>query len=80
MPIRRILFLCFLTVTLALTGPFARGLPSQAAALPQPVELTRLGTVSDLKIGANPSKRCQRGAITWSSCRLDATIDPHRHG
>lgn len=77
MPIRRMLFLCFLTVTLGLTGPFARGLSfSQAAVFPQTLDLTRLGTVSDLKTGTNPSKRCQRGAITWSNCGLDIGYTP----
>ncbi|MDF1608493.1 hypothetical protein PZ897_09925 [Hoeflea sp. YIM 152468] len=71
MSIRRVFFLCFLAVTLGLTGPFARGISSQAAVFPQSAELSRLGTVTNLKTSSNPTKRCQRGAITWSNCSLD---------
>lgn len=71
MPIRRILLLCFLTVTLALTGPFSRGLSSQAAGFPQPMELAQSVAMANVKTGAAPSKRCQRGAITWASCSFD---------
>lgn len=76
MPISRLMFLCLIAVTLGLTGPFSRGLSSQAVMFPQTVELTRLGSVSDLKTGANPSKRCQRGAITWSNCSFDTGYTP----
>ncbi|AKI01353.1 hypothetical protein IMCC20628_02656 [Hoeflea sp. IMCC20628] len=71
MPMHRILLLCFLTATLALTGPFSRGLSSKAAVFPQPVELVHSGAMANAKTGAVPSKRCQRGAITWSNCTLD---------
>lgn len=76
MNIRRILFLCLLTVTLGVTGPFARGLSSQAAALLQTAELSRPGAVTNLKAGAAPSKRCQRGAVAWSSCAIDLGYAP----
>jgi len=76
MSVYRLMFLCLLAVTLGLTGPFSRGLSSQVAVFPQTVELTRLGSVSDLKTGANPSKRCQRGAITWSNCSFDTGYTP----
>lgn len=76
MNIRRILFLCLLTFTLGVTGPFARGLSAQAAALPQTAELTRPGAITNLKTGAVPAKRCQRGAIAWSSCAIDLGYVP----
>ncbi|MCY0094300.1 hypothetical protein [Hoeflea ulvae] len=71
MQTHRILLLCFLTVTLALTGPFSRGLSAKAAVFPQPVELVQSAAMANGKTGAAPSKRCQRGAITWSNCTLD---------
>lgn len=76
MNIRRILFLCLLTVTLAVTGPFARGLSAQAAALSQTAELTRPGAMTTLKTGAAAAKRCQRGAVAWSSCAIDLGYVP----
>lgn len=76
MNIRRILFLCLLTLTLGVTGPFARGLSAQAAAALQTAELTRPGAITNLKTGAAPSKRCQRGAVAWSSCATDLGYAP----
>lgn len=75
---RRTLFLCFLTLTLAVTGPFARGLSAQAAQLLQPVNLTWSGAVTNPKTATHPSKRCQRGAVAWSSCALDLGHVPER--
>lgn len=69
MNIRRILLMCLLTLTIGVTGPFARGLSAQAAALAQSVDLTRPG--ANLKTGAAASKRCQRGGVAWSSCSID---------
>lgn len=71
MKIRHILFLCLLAVTLAVTGPFSRGLSAQAAVLLQTTDAVRSGDATNLKTGAAPFKRCQRGAVAWSSCALD---------
>ncbi|MEP3436123.1 MAG: hypothetical protein ABJN75_04985 [Hoeflea sp.] len=76
MPIRRILFLCLLTITLGLTGPFSRGLSSQAAVFPQPVDIVQASSMANTKSGAAPSRRCQRGAIAWSSCSVDTGYTP----
>lgn len=76
MNIRRILFLCLLTFTLGVTGPLTRGLSAQAAALLQTAELSRPGAATGLKAGAAPSKRCQRGAVAWSSCAIDLGYAP----
>ncbi|KJS19668.1 MAG: hypothetical protein VR78_02875 [Hoeflea sp. BRH_c9] len=76
MNIRRILFLCLLTVTIGVTGPFARGLSAQAAALLQTAEVSRPGAVTNLKTGASAAKRCQRGAVAWSSCSFDLGYAP----
>jgi len=78
MNIRRLLFLCLLTVTLGVTGPFARGLSAQAAQLLQPANLTWSGAVTTLKAGAASSKRCQRGAVARSACALDLGYVPER--
>ncbi|KGF70777.1 hypothetical protein LL06_03225 [Hoeflea sp. BAL378] len=79
MVIRRLLLLCLLSVTLALTGPFARGVSAQAAASLKTAELARPGVVTGLKT-AVPAKRCQRGAVAWSSCALDLGYLPERDG
>ncbi|MDP3524609.1 MAG: hypothetical protein Q8S27_08525 [Hoeflea sp.] len=71
MTIRRLLLLCLLTVTLGVTGPFARGLSAQAAQLLQPANLTWSAAAIPLTPGATSSKRCQRGAVAWSACTLD---------
>ena len=76
MPIRRILLLCFLTITLALTGPFSRGMPSKAAGFPQTADIIQSGSMVNLKTGAAPSRRCLRGAITWSNCSFDTGYTP----
>jgi len=78
MLIRRFLFLCLLTFTLGVTGPLARGLSAQAAALLQPVELTWSGTVTNLETGVESSKRCPRGAVAGSSCAFDIGYVPER--
>lgn len=80
MKIRNVLLLCLLTVTLALTGPFARGLSAQAAVLLQSAELSRSGSVSTPKAGAVPSKRCLRGAVSWSGCGVDPGHVPRDTG
>ncbi|MBC7282492.1 hypothetical protein [Hoeflea sp.] len=72
---RRTLFLCLLTLTLAVTGPFARGMSAQ---LLQKADPGWSGAVTHLKKGAHPSKRCQRGAVAWSSCALDQGYAPER--
>jgi hypothetical protein len=71
MKIRHTLFLCLLAVTLAVTGPLSRGLSAQAAMVLQTTEAARAGEVTNLKTGAAPFKRCQRGAVAWSSCAID---------
>lgn len=76
MNIRRLLFLCLLTVTLAVTGPFSRGLSAQAAAALQTTDATRAGAVANPKTGAAPSRQCQRGAVAWSSCAIDLGYVP----
>lgn len=75
MNIRRILFLCLLTFTLGVTGPLARGLSAQAAAVLDTAELSRPGAATSLKT-ATAAKRCQRGAVAWSSCSLDLGYAP----
>ncbi len=62
----RLLLLCFLAVTLGLSGPLKRA-SSHLAAIP--VLVTTAAT--DLKTSVNPSKRCLRGAIVRSNCYFD---------
>ena len=69
-----------MTVTLALTGPFARGISAQAAVSLKTAEVARPAAVSTLKAGVSPAKRCQRGAVAWSSCALDLGTLPDRAG
>ena len=78
MTLPRFLFLVLLTVTLALTGPFSRGLSAQAGPVGQGSEVSRTGAVSTLQTGAAPSKRCLRGAVAWTSCALDLGHVPAR--
>ena len=76
MKIRHTLFLCLLAVTLAVTGPFSRGLSAQAAMLLQTTDAARAGEATNLKTGAAAFKRCQRGAVAWSSCAIDLGYVP----
>lgn len=76
MNIRHILVLCLLSVTLAVTGPFARGLSAQAAMLLQTTEAARAGEAASPKTAAAPFKRCQRGSVAWSSCAIDLGYVP----
>ncbi|MCZ4288201.1 hypothetical protein [Hoeflea alexandrii] len=71
MQIRRALFMCLLTFALAATGPFARGLSGQAAALSQAVETNRPRTAISVHTGAAPFTHCHRGAVAWSICSSD---------
>jgi hypothetical protein len=71
MQIRRALFMCLLTFALAATGPFARGVSAQAAALSQAVETSRPRTTISVQTGAAPFTHCHRGAVAWSICSSD---------
>jgi len=71
MSIGRILLLCLLTVTLGMSGPLTRVLSSHVAELPQSVPVSISNAAADLKTNANPSKRCQRGAIGRTNCYFD---------
>ena len=73
MLIRRALLLCLITLSLALTGPFARGLSARAALDPAVVAMTAAGAVNAV---TTASKNCQRGAMAWTSCSTDLGYVP----
>jgi hypothetical protein len=76
MKIRHTLFLCLLAVTLAVTGPLSRGLSAQAAMVLQTTEAARAGEVTNLKTGAAPFKRCQRGAVAGQAAPSTSAMLP----
>lgn len=79
----RLMLLCLLTVTLGMTGPLTRALSSPMTALSQTMPVSIVTAAADLKTSANPSKRCQRGAIVRSNCHFDtgypASVQPQTH-
>ena len=76
MLIRRTLLLCLITLTLGFTGPFARGLSSQAAKDPAALAVTLAGAASTARTGIAATKNCQRGAMAWSSCSFEIGYVP----
>jgi len=83
MSVGRILLLCLVAITLAMSGPVKRALSLQAMALPQTTSVAVLSATSETKTSANPSKRCLRGAIVRSNCHFDLSdmtlIAPRMH-
>ncbi len=76
MMIRRILLLCLIALTLAFTGPLARGLSAGKPAEPQTIAMLRAGVVSSQTSNMAASKYCQRGAMAWPSCSIDTFYPP----
>jgi len=60
-----------LTATLAVTGPFARGLSMHASAPLHATDFTQVASRTTMNTGTAASRHCQRGVAARSGCSSD---------